>query len=301
MSLEAENSVQALQTLGFSELESAIYTFLLQQPPTTGYRIAHVLDKPVANTYKGIAALQAKGAVIIDDSKTRLCRAVPPVELFGQMERGLRQRCEQAAQALAKLKAPAEDERVYRLHTWEQVMERTRQMIGRAEQVVLISAFPEPLSAIQAELETAAQRGVGVLLKIYAPTNIVGAHIIQSNETPILLERFPAQELSLVVDAQEQLQALIQNGGQEVIQAIWSRSAFLAFNHYNGLYSEWLLTALTAQIHAGASGETLQATLKRAYPLMQTPGYHNLLHALNKADDHNKTEILDKTERKKNP
>jgi sugar-specific transcriptional regulator TrmB len=113
----------------------------------------------------------------------------------------MRQRCEQAMQALAKLKTPSEDERVYRLHTWDQVMERARQMIGRAEQVVLVSAFPGPLLAIQADLEAAAQRGLGVLLKIYAPADIPGVHIIRSYETPPLVERFPAQELSLVVDA----------------------------------------------------------------------------------------------------
>jgi hypothetical protein len=77
------------------------------------------------------------------------------------------------------------------------------------------------------------------------------------------------------------MQALMQKDGQEVIQAFWSRSTFLAFNHYNGLYSEWLLTMLSAQIHAGAAQETLVATLKRDYPLMQTPGYHKLIHDLN--------------------
>src|SRR5438067_13234803 len=115
-----EDSVQALQRLGLSELEATIYSFLLQESPATGYKIANAIGKPVANTYKGISALQDKGAVIVDESEGRLCRAVPPKELFAQMQRALQQRCERAAEALARFSSPPEDERVYRLHTREQ-------------------------------------------------------------------------------------------------------------------------------------------------------------------------------------
>ena len=87
MSFIPQESVQALQTLGFSALEASIYSFLLTESTATGYRIAQALGKPVANTYKGIQALQAKGAVLVEDGSTRLCRAVPPDELMGQMER----------------------------------------------------------------------------------------------------------------------------------------------------------------------------------------------------------------------
>lgn len=272
-------SIQALQILGFSELEAAIYTFLLQDSPVTGYRIAQALGKPVANTYKGINALQAKGAVMIDESENRLCRAVPPSEVFEQMKRALGRRCEHAIEALSVLTAPAEDERVYRLTSCEQVMERARQMIRRTEQVVLLSCFPGPLVAIKSELEQAAQRGVGVLLKLYQPETVQGAHIALSSESDFFLHQFPAQELSLVADAREQLQAMLAWQGQTVLQAIWSGSVFLSFNHYNGLYSEWILTKLAAQIQADDPTDNLKQTLARAYPLMQTPGYHKLLES----------------------
>src|SRR5688572_12935020 len=95
------SAVQALQTLGFSELEASIYAFLLTESPTTGYRIAQGIGKPVANTYKGIQALQSKGAVLIEDSDTRLCRAMPPDEVLGQLERGFQERRQLVSQALS--------------------------------------------------------------------------------------------------------------------------------------------------------------------------------------------------------
>src|ERR1041384_1823521 len=108
-----DDSVQTLQRLGFSELEATIYAFLLQESPATGYKIANAIGKPVANTYKGINALQDKGAVIVDEGENRLCRAVPPKELFAQMQRTYHQQCERAVEALARFNAPPEDERVY--------------------------------------------------------------------------------------------------------------------------------------------------------------------------------------------
>jgi sugar-specific transcriptional regulator TrmB len=200
-----EESLQALQALGFSELEAAIYTLLVQEAPLTGYRIAHGLNKPVANTYKGITALQARGAVIVDDGESRLCRVVPPQELFGQLEQRLRQRCGRAAEALARLTPAPGDERVYRLQTWEQAIERAHQMIRRAGQVVIAAAFPGPLIEIRNELEAAAARGVGVILKVYRPVEVRGADIVLSNEADFLLTHLPGEELSLVVDAEEHL------------------------------------------------------------------------------------------------
>lgn len=49
--------------LGFTGLEADVYTALLAESPTTGYRVAQALGKAVANTYKAIASLEAKRAV----------------------------------------------------------------------------------------------------------------------------------------------------------------------------------------------------------------------------------------------
>jgi len=276
-----KQAIATLAQLGFSELEAAIYSFLLQESPATGYRIAQALNKPVANTYKGLTALAAKGAVIIDDGETRLCRAVPPAEVFGQMERSLNQRCQQATQALSKLNTSEDDGRVYRLQSVEQVMERARQMIRSAKQVVLVSAYPAPLKEIREELEAATTRDVGVVLKIYEPTQLKGAQIIMSNEAATLMEQFPSQELNLVADAQEYLVALLDRDGSRLIQAVWSSSPFLSYMQYNGLYSEWLLTRVNGLITAGASSESLKKTIKRAFPLMATPGHQRLRKELN--------------------
>jgi len=272
-----EGCIHALQTLGFSELEASIYALLLVESPATGYRISEILGKPVANTYKGIHALQAKGAVLVDEGATRNIRAVPPDEVMAQMESVFRQRKQMVSEALSKLKTVPTDVRVYQLSTVEQVIERCRNMIQGSQQVVLISAFPQPLECLREDLEEAAARGVGVEIKGYVEAKFAGSPVTLSSETDFFLKDFPAQELTLVVDAEQHLIAMLDKEMKNVLQAIWSSSLLLAFFHYNNLYNELILTRLSGLISSGAGIETLSAAQERKYPLTQTPGFQKLM------------------------
>src|SRR5262244_1295461 len=84
----AATAIDALTRLGFTALEAEVYTWLLGEPGATGYRIAQGIGKPVANTYKALESLQKKGAILVEEDESRLCRAVPPEELLTQLERG---------------------------------------------------------------------------------------------------------------------------------------------------------------------------------------------------------------------
>ena len=72
-----ENSTEPLVALGFTGLESEIYSLLLRESAVTGYRIAKGLRKPAANVYKAIEALEAKGAVMVDQGRHRVRRGAP--------------------------------------------------------------------------------------------------------------------------------------------------------------------------------------------------------------------------------
>ncbi len=85
--MASDDCIEALVSLGFTALESEIYTFLLQESPVTGYRVAQALGKPTANTYKAIESLALKGAVIVAEGAQRHCRAVPAQELLNRLDR----------------------------------------------------------------------------------------------------------------------------------------------------------------------------------------------------------------------
>src|SRR5262249_17569266 len=149
MSLAAiQACVEPISLLGFTELEATVYAYLVQHSPATGYRVAHAVGKPIANTYKAIESLQRKGAVLVDGTANRLCRAVPPDEVLEQVERTFRQRHGEASRVLSRLPLAGEDHGVYSITARSQVVDRCRAMLARARALALVDLFPAPLAEV---------------------------------------------------------------------------------------------------------------------------------------------------------
>ncbi len=268
---------EALGPLGFTDLEARIYAFLLGQSPATGYRVAQEIGKPVANTYKAIASLETKGAVLVDEgagSSSRQCRAVPVDELLGRLERAFQRQRIKAGRVLHRIDNAIEDDRIYRLGSRDQVLESARRVLQRAEQVVLACLFPGPLDELADDLRATARRGVDLVVKVYQPVEIPGAQVLLSNQARQVVDHWPGQELHLIADGREVVLAWLDRDPEGLIQAIQSRSRFLALTMHNGLACEFALTALSAEIQRRPAHQPLWQTLQRAmrHP-MQTPGF----------------------------
>jgi sugar-specific transcriptional regulator TrmB len=276
--------VQALLAFGFTELEAEVYVFLLQESPATGYRVAQGIAKPVANTYKAIQSLQNKGAILVDEGASRLCRAVPAEELLAQLERNFQRSRKQAARALAALGGGQEDGRIYQLRSLAQVLERCVQMLDRAEELVVLDVFPQPLEELRASIEQTIARGVKVALHAYQPVVISGAEVFCNPSGPSIIERWPGQWLNLVVDGQEFLMALLNAEGTGIHQAIWSGSAYVAYLYYAALSCELRLGQLEYLLNKGATAAELSRAAERyrAFFKKDLHGYRKQLERLGK-------------------
>jgi hypothetical protein len=248
-------AASALTFLGFSEIEALIYCFLLQESPATGYRVSHAIGKPTANTYKAIAALALRGAIIIDDSENRLCRAVPPGELLDRLGRAFDTHKKTAADELAKIKPASGDDRVYYLSSVEQVIERARAMLAQAKQSALLDIFPRCLPLLAADLESAAKRGVKVAARCYEPALLKGVTVVTAPTSERVLATWPGQQLSVAIDGDQFLHALLSQDVLAVHQALWSNSTLMSCLQYNALYGEILLT------EAQSAGRSQQSAL----------------------------------------
>ena len=280
------DAIQPLVELGLTSLEAEIYVSLLQESPVTGYRIAQALGKPAANTYKAIESLERKGAVLVDEGANRLCRAVPAAEFLGRLERAFRSRREEAVQALSRLQGAPEDDRVYQLRSPEQVFERCRTMLERAQQVAILDVFPAPLEEIRAEIERAAARGVKVALELYAPASVEGDEMVLQPRAPAVLARWPGQWMNLVVDGQEHLLAYLTADGKEVHQAIWTSSAYLSWVYHSGAAAELILAAIQKGLEDGRSASKLREELTRLreFTAQEAPGYKRLRRRFSKGE-----------------
>lgn len=275
-----EESVRHLAALGFTELEAAVYVYLVENSPATAYRVAQGIGKPVANTYKAVESLQQKGAVLVDETKTRLCRAVPPDDLLGRLEKTFESRREAAAKALANLQpAGRDDDGIFTLTSPEQVYERCGHMLERARDVVLLDAFPDAIEMLRPGLEAVAARGIPVAVQAYAPIEIEGVDVIIPLGAERVQERWTGQWVCLMVDGAEYLFAYLDSNGKAVHQAIWSESAFLSWVHHSNLGGFLRSQMLERLLQEGASVEEMKAALEKtqSWTAMEARGYQALL------------------------
>lgn len=274
--MQEQGSVEALVGLGFTSLEAEVYTFLLQESPATGYRVAQAIGKPFANTYKSIECLVNKGAVIVDEGASRMCRAVPAEELLSQIERRFAERRSAAARALAELQSAPDDDRVYQLSTPEQVMARCRAMLTRCTQVAMLDLFPAPVEMLRPDLEAAAARGARIVAKVRQPVEMKGVEVILSVWADASLARYPGHWIILVVDGTEFLFAFLTEDGREVRQAVWSGSAYLSWIIHSAVASE---NILCGALHDSEAGPPMWRVLSRYEDVygLDVPGYRALI------------------------
>lgn len=277
--MERDDPVRTLTAIGFTALEAEVYAYLTASSAATGYRIAQSIGKPAANVYKAIDTLMQKGAVLVEEGESRLCRAVPPDELFDRLAEAHRERLEEARSTLARLERVEEDERVYQMRNRAQVMARAVEMLRQAETVALLDLFPQPLQELRAEMEAAVARGVEVAAKVYAPATLGGVRLAEDPEGARVRGRWPGQWMNLVIDGKEHLIALLSHDGDRVLRAVWSQSVYISWVYHSALSGEIELARLRARLDEPASLEELrqEASAIRSSARTDLPGYRILL------------------------
>jgi len=278
----AQASVTALSSLGFTELEAAVYAFLVEESPATGYRVAQAIRKPIANTYKAIESLEEKGAVIADQTGNKLCRAVPPDEVLQQLGANFSRRHREAGEALGRLRPAHSDDGVYALRSRSQVFERCRAMLSRAEGVALVDLFPEPFREVAPDIEGCARRGVTVAAQVYEPSELAGVETVLSPHGAVVTRRWPGHWLNLVIDGSEFLMSFLADDEREVHQAIWTRSPFLCWAYQSALAGEILSARLQQAMTQDVAVEELRAAIERfsRFRAHESVGYQALAERL---------------------
>ncbi|HUU04813.1 MAG TPA: helix-turn-helix domain-containing protein [Patescibacteria group bacterium] len=269
----SKNAINPLMELGLTGLESQIYAFLVENSPATGYRIANGINKPTANTYKALHELLAKGIVIGEDSTPRAFRAVPIAALLERLEKRFQKMKALAAVELAQLKPAVEDEKIYRLQTAEHVYERFREMLMRAEKIVLLDLFPAALAELKDEVEATAERGVHVVLKLYRPADLRGCIMVVEPSGPEVIARWPGVAANAIVDGREHLIAFLSPDQHRVHDAIWSRNTVISANFHGALFAGILLLACTEGRAGSAAGQPKKYRQLLALKGQGVPGF----------------------------
>ena len=261
------NPVPALEALGLTRLEALAYAWLAVNPATTGYQVSKAIGKPTANVYRALEGLERKGAVARDRGSPPLFHAVPPEELFDRMEREFLDRREIAVRAIAALapSADADEDGIFVLTSYEQVVGRLSVMLAAARHRVLLDAPAAVLNEIGETLEDSSGRGVRLV------TLVRGAPGSERPDEISDPEPAAVDAVRMVVDTREALMASVAPGRSRVDGGFWTRGPLLVRTMHDAIAHEMFFVQVQKGLREGLSVDELEGAFEHCRSLRQ-PG-----------------------------
>ncbi len=243
------NSIENLLALGFNRLEAAVYIQLLSHPLSTAYKIGKLLNKPTANVYKAMDSLAEKGAVFIENDKTKRCKAVAPELFFEMYKKSIIAKTEKAKETFSQLNHQPEDQAAYSLQSVDLVFEKATQMLQHAKKIIVVDAFPKTLERISGQLSFLGKKGLTIYVEAYHPINIpfVKVHVNKQLGEQAL-QHWQSQQLNVMVDGEAYLTALLSNDLSTVKQATYSQNTYMSCLLLAGALKEQVIIELLNNI-----------------------------------------------------
>jgi sugar-specific transcriptional regulator TrmB len=157
-----------LQSLGFTSYEARIYMALLQSYPATAYEVSKQAGLPRANVYNALETLAKKLAVQPVNENPVKYVPVDPKVMLDRIARKTASRCSELAEKLVETKAVQTTEFVWTLTGDDSIHAKMTEMIGKATKHIWVKAAHHLLSPHSVEIKAAAERGVDVLIILFA-------------------------------------------------------------------------------------------------------------------------------------
>ena len=277
--------------MGFSNLESSIYLYLLENSTATGYKIAKDIGKHKTNVYTALGALVEKGALLVDEGDSLLYKAILPNELLGHKENELKSLRTEAEQLTIEYNKEKKDDRIYKLNNITQVYERSSKILKESREVVYIELFPEPFEKLYEEIQKTAKRGVRITVRVYTKNNyqkiknIYGVRTILSPFGSKTLLSWKLQWLSIFSDGKQHLVAFINTKENTVAHAIWSENTLLSWAFFSYIHIDFLYFSMRPLILEAKSLPDLKKKfieVENSFQFDKVPGFHLLNIKFNK-------------------
>jgi len=273
-----DKEVNTLIEIGLNKLEADVYIYLLSHPPATAYKIGKQINKPTANVYKAIDSLAVKGAVLVEDNKNKLCKAVNSNEFISAYKERILKNASRAEKALENINKEIHDQNSYKLQSVELVFERFRIMMEKCQKIAVIDAFPKTLEIVKPIIEKAAKRNIDIYVEAYKPINIKNVNLVCVDVGEQNLAHWNSQQLNLIIDGEEHLMSLINNSLNKVIQANWSNNIYMSCMLHAGALREHTLMEIHSEYNSNDFETSVKEILKnqKFFYNSDIPGFNKL-------------------------
>lgn len=141
-----ETIVQIMKKYDFSEMETLVYTTLLEKGVMTGYEVSKQSGVARSKVYNVLEKLIKKNLVVVNKSEPKLYNAISSEEFLDQLEKNVKQDLTILENQLGNIKVQEEEELLWKLENYENVLGKTEHLIKNAKESLLIQIWEDDLS-----------------------------------------------------------------------------------------------------------------------------------------------------------
>lgn len=215
--------IRTLQRLDFTEYEAKVYLALVEQAPLTGYGVARLSGVPRSKVYEVLEGLIARGAVLASHGAPTKYGPLPPADLIALRRAEAEASLRAAEVGLARYASGTADRgMIWDITGREEILQRVREGVGRAEVRVLLQLWAEDAPLLQAALAAVAERGVEVVVVAYGDPGYPFARVyLHEPGAAQITAEYGGRWVILSVDDAEIVAGIVSLGDES--RAAWSR------------------------------------------------------------------------------
>ena len=168
-----ETLINNLKYIGFNVYEAKIYIEMLKQThPLTAYEIAGISGVPRSKVYEVVDKLFVKHALVQTENSPKKYLAVDPDVILSSIRSEFDSSIEYIKNEFSKLGTGETVDHILHLIGKEHVIRKSKEMITKASESILIATGPNMLSELEGCLHDAEDRGVVLNLVFYGEEKI---------------------------------------------------------------------------------------------------------------------------------
>lgn len=222
---------ERLMELGFTEYEARTYIALLETNPVTAYEAAKKAGIPTSKIYEVLDRLEAKGIVqAFEDGERRKFVPLDPGQFLDAQSVRLNGTIGDLRTGLEAIGSKQPVSLIWNVRDYRSLSDYLKTIIDSAKANLLVSAWPEEITAISGELKAAVARGVRVAIVLFGDPSAI-AHSAGAGEIGIvyphpigytLYAEKGGRGITAVADGAQAIVATISGPGD--VEGAWSRN-----------------------------------------------------------------------------
>ena len=223
--MKTEDLLVLLKELGFTEYEAKAYLALLKGSPATAYAVARDSGVPRSKVYGVLEGMVGRGVVFVSHGEQTRYAPLAPRELVRTRRREAENVLSAAEEGLEgwdeREDGAPEDERIWDIKGRREILSRLKELVGRAEERVLLQIWREDAPELEAELTKAAGHGVEVTVVAYGDPGYPFARVYLHDPGPeVITPEYGGRWIILSIDAREVVAGIVFP--EDVARAAWS-------------------------------------------------------------------------------